>query len=530
MTSAAPREAGSSVARLLTGIGAIAVIGPVIVLLVQQFGSLGNRSIPCCDYAALELGTRAFLRGDQWVGLYSREGWRHPGPAPFLWDSLFRILPGGGFAEHQVAAVSLGLIALVVLLVVLRLRLGLVAYLAGCLILVVWLFQFDPSYLREPWNPIVAMSWMLLAGTAFAAFASGGSFGWIVLFIAAGSMGVQTHVGAGPVFVLAAVVLAVLAWRRRSEPELRRTLVAGAGVAAVLWALPLYDLVFGEHNLWYMVFGPGGDVPLTDFGLGGLVGGIVHIVSLGPSSQALHFGPASPFLASEPVTLAQIALALVGLVLGCLAVLRWRERPFAAACAGFGLAGLLATGFVLAVGSSAFLPYLLFPVIAFGPLIWIGGVANVLAAADASIGGRAATWWPTIAGATLLVPALLLSYFSAAGLPTDSLVSRYSDADTQQLMEQIQQDCDLLPARPIVAVQDTIEWLNAISIAEAIDSCDRTAPPKFIGFTGFVAGPSYEAEADAIANVFVVTAGEVLPGAREIARAGDTMILVFERR
>ena len=530
MTSAAPRKAESSVARLLAGIGSIAVIGPILVLLVQQLGSLGDRSIPCCDYAALELGTRAFLRGDQWVGLYSREGWRHPGPAPFLWDSLFRILPGGGFAEHQVAAVSLGLIAMVVLLVVLRRRLGLVAYLASCLVLVVWLFQFDPGYLREPWNPIVAMSWVLLAATAFAAFASGGSFGWIVVFIATGSMAVQTHVGAGPVFVLGAVVLAVLLWQRRSEPALRRTLIAGAGVAVVLWALPLYDLAFGEHNLWYMVFGPGGDVPLTDFGLGGLVGGLVHIVSLGPSSQALHFGPASPFLASEPVTLVQIAIALVGLVLGCLAVRSWRDRPFAAACAGFGIIGLLLTGFVLAIGSSAFLPYLLFPVIALGSLIWIGGIVNLLAAVDGSVRARLPAWWPPVAGVALLVPAMLLSFLSTAGLPTDSLVSRYSDADTQQLMEQVQQHCDLLPARPVVAVQDKIEWLNAISIAEAIDSCDSTASPKFIGFTGFVAGPSYEADAEAVANVFVVSAGEVLKGAREIALSGDTMILVFERR
>jgi len=40
---------------------------PLATLLVQQLSELGGRTIPCCDYAVLELGTRSFLLGEQLV-------------------------------------------------------------------------------------------------------------------------------------------------------------------------------------------------------------------------------------------------------------------------------------------------------------------------------------------------------------------------------------------------------------------------------------------------------------------------------
>jgi hypothetical protein len=537
VTSAAPSPTESSVERSVvrpgirehaaTGIGAIAVIGPILVLLIRQFGSLGDRAIPCCDYAALELGTRGFLRGEQWVGLYSREGWRHPGPAPFLWDSLFRILPGGGFAEHQIAAVTLALIATSALLFVLRTRLGTVTWLASCLVLSTWLFQFDVGYFREPWNPIVAMSWVLLASTAFIALVSGRSLRWVFALVAAGSMAVQTHVGAGPIVVVALVCAAVVVWSGRAERTFRSSVFASAAVALVLWALPIYDLVFGEHNLWYIFAGSGGDVPVKDFGLGGLVGGVIHILSLSPGTQGLHFGPASPFLPSEPVTAIQAVIALIGVGLGVLAVRSWRLRPFAGACAAIGLTGLVVTGFTLAFGSSAFLPYLLFPVIVLGPLVWLGGIMNIAAVIATRIDVGSRPLLHVAAGVALLGAAVTFGLLSTLGLPTNSLVAQYSDADTQDLVVQIQENCAELPESPVVDVQDTVEWLNAISIAEAIDSCDTAEPPVFIGFTGFVAGPSYQAEQGAIPNVYVVAEGEPIFPARRIAGAGNTMIVVL---
>jgi hypothetical protein len=537
VTSAASSPTGSSVEYPVdrprffelaaTSVGAVAVIGPLLVLLIRQFGSLGDRAIPCCDYAALELGTRAFLRGEQWVGLYSREGWRHPGPAPFLWDSLFRILPGGGFAEHQIAAVTLALIATGGLLFVLRTRLGTVTWVAGCLVLSTWLFQFDVGYFREPWNPIVAMSWVLIVATAFIALVSGGSLRWAVALVAAGSMAVQTHVGAGPIVVVALGCAAVLVWRRRTERTFRPSVFASAAVAVVLWALPVYDLVFGEHNLWYIFAGQGGDVPVKDFGLSGLIGGIVHILSLSPGPQGLHFGAASPFLPSEPVTVVQAVVAVIGIGLGALAVRSWRPRPFAAACAAIGLTGLVVTGVTLAVGSSAFLPYLLFPVIVLGPLVWLGGIINIAAliAKRNEVASRPVLH--NVAGVVFLGVAMAFGLLSTLGLPTNSLVAQYSDADTQELVVQIQENCAKLPESPVVEVQDTVEWLNAISIAEAIDSCDTAEPPVFIGFTGFVAGPSYQAEQGAIPNVYVVAEGEIIFPARKIAGVGNTMIVVL---
>lgn len=537
VTSAAPSSTGSSVERsvarpgirenVITGLGAIAVIGPILVLLIRQFGSLGDRSIPCCDYAALELGTRAFLRGEQWVGLYSREGWRHPGPAPFLWDSLFRILPGGGLAEHQIAAVTLALIATSVLLFVLRARLGTVTWLAGCLVLSTWLFQFDVGYFREPWNPIVAMSWVLLASTALIALASGGSLRWMIALVATGSMAAQTHVGAGPIVVIALGVAAALMWKRRTEHTFRSSVLLSAAAAVVLWALPMYDLLFGKHNLWYIVAGPSENAPVGDFGIGGLMGGIVHILSLSPGTQGLHFGPASPFLPNEPVTFVQAVIAAMGFGLGVLAMRSWRSRPFAAACVAIGFAGLVVTGVALSLSSSAFLPYLLFPVIALGPLVWLGGIINLgaVVAHRREIGSRPSVH--VVGGVALVGAALTFGLMSTFGLPTNSLVSQYSDADSKELVRQIRDNCAELPERPVVDVQDTVEWVDAILIAEAIDSCSGTEPPTFIGFTGFSAGPSYQAEQGAIPNVYVVDEGEPIFPARRIAGAGNIMIVVL---
>jgi hypothetical protein len=389
------------------------------------------------------------------------------------------------------------------------------------------LFQFDVGYFREPWNPIVAMSWVLLASTALIALASGGSLRWLIALVTAGSMAAQTHVGAGPIVVVALGFATVLVWKRRTEQSLRSSVFASAAAVVVLWALPIYDLLFGEHNLWYIFAGSGGDTPVKDFGLGGLMGGIVHILSLSPGTQGLHFGPASPFLPNEPVTAIQVVVALIGVSFGALAVRSWRLRPFAAACSAIGLAGIVVTGLALSLSSSAFLPYLLFPIIALGPLVWLGGIINIAAviAARTDVGSR--PMLRVVAGVALISVVLTFGCMSTLGLPTNSLVSQYSDADSKELVSQIRDTCAELPGRPVVEVQDTVEWVDAILIAEAIDSCGTAEPPTFIGFTGFSAGPSYQAEQGAIPNVYVVDEGEPIFPARRIAGAGNIMIVVL---
>jgi len=388
-----------------------------------------------------------------------------------------------------------------------------------------WIYRFDPGYLREPWNPIVAMSWVLLCATSFAAYASGGSIAWVVVFLATGSMAVQSHVSAGPIVALGGVAIGVLAWHRRDESRFRWTVVVGVIVAGAIWILPFLDLLFGSHNLWHIISSSGeGSIP-GDFGLGQLSAGIINVTSLSPSSQALHFGPASPYLPSEPPALLQVAIAVTAVVLGSLAVSRWRDRPFAAATAGIGLLGLLTTGMVLALSTSSFPPYLLFPVIACGPLLWIGGVLNLVATVETRFGNHYSGQLHFLARAALLIPILLLSYFTVTRLPADTLISRYSDADTQSVVDQIARKCEELPPHATVFAGSSVEWFSALPIAVAIDSCLSSAPPTFIGI-GFYAGPSFEASPGAAADVFIVDIQEVIGGTVSIARSNKFAVLV----
>ena len=109
--------------RVLRCLVVVGLAVPFVVLSIQQLTELSDRRLPCCDYSALELGTRAFLRGEQFTGMYSREGWRHPGPITFVWSSIARLLPGNGFAEHQVAAVAVHVAAMAMVVWAFRKRL-----------------------------------------------------------------------------------------------------------------------------------------------------------------------------------------------------------------------------------------------------------------------------------------------------------------------------------------------------------------------------------------------------------------------
>ena len=56
MTSFSPRSS-----QLVRWFAVAGLTIPFVVLLIQQFTELSDRRLPCCDYSALELGTRAFL-------------------------------------------------------------------------------------------------------------------------------------------------------------------------------------------------------------------------------------------------------------------------------------------------------------------------------------------------------------------------------------------------------------------------------------------------------------------------------------
>jgi len=193
--------------RRTTALATIGACIPVVLLLIQQLSELSDRRLPCCDYSALELGTRAFLRGEQLTGLYSREGWRHPGPITFVWSSLARPLPGNGFAEHQVATVVVHVVAWATVLWAIRKRLSPVAFTVAVASEIAFVWRFDIDQFREPWNPHTAMSWAALSVVLAAGFVTAGGWSWLTAFVVAASFAVQTHVGTAPVIALATLLV-----------------------------------------------------------------------------------------------------------------------------------------------------------------------------------------------------------------------------------------------------------------------------------------------------------------------------------
>ena len=514
----------------------IALIVPLVVLLVQQFTQLGwgaaasdpaRWAIPCCDYSALELGTRAYVNGEQWMGLYSRQGWRHPGPAPFLWDALFRVLPGHAFAEHQVAVVTLALIALVALIAFAWRHTTTIAALAGLAALSVWMLRFDLGMFREPWNPITAMLWVaifIVCASTFAATPRSRRSGWAIIGAAiSGSMAAQSHAGAAPVVVIGIAMVAVVTWRARDARVVRRGVVFASAAAVLLWALPLFDLVAGDHGLWHILTVDDGTASSVSSWTDPLRTA-VQIIGLGPAHQAVRLGPASPFLPTAHLTVMQVVAALFGAALATWVLVHRRRHRRLAVATALSLGGLVVTTVLLMLTPSAYFPYLLLPMAIVGPLVWMCGVIAI--ASD--LRDRVPTGRVRVVDLTSTAVLLSLLAVSAVlgvrSLPHDTLLDRYLSPSLLELERSVLANCDAIPADPIVWVEPGIDWTVALPLIATIDRC---APVKVRTWESFLAGESYRAP-DAVErdSVWILPVDAVNVGAREIASDGQVMVLV----
>ncbi len=204
------------------------------------------------DQALIELDVRRIVHGDQFLGAYSRFGWRHPGPSWYtLLTGPYRLL--GGHSWSLAAAVVLlnGLAAIGIVAVVQKLGGRVVAVVAGLLVLLL-ARQLHPGLFSLPWNPVavvvpallfllLAVAWLLGRRTAA---------GWTLIL---GSVLVQTHIGTGVlvgavVVVVAAVRLGITGreWRRRPRFDLKaldwarlRVPAAFAVLLGLVWLGPV---------------------------------------------------------------------------------------------------------------------------------------------------------------------------------------------------------------------------------------------------------------------------------------------------
>ena len=483
-----PPAARRDVRRWLPWLPVAGLVIPFAVLLIQQLSELGDRRLPCCDYSVLELGTRAFLRGEQSTGLYSRGGWRHPGPITFVWSAVARLLPGHGFAEHQVATVAVHMAALGAVIVVLRRRLSVPGFAVAVSVLALWVWRFDIDQFREPWNPFTAMSWTMAAVVLSVAFATRIGWGALVAFAAIGSFAVQTHVGSAPVVVLATILVVRTLRARWADPgrvgAVRRVLV----VVSVTWALPIVDMVFGDHNLLDVATGTERGWSVGDPWLA-----TMRLLGAGPSAMGRYFGPESPYVAAHGATAAEVAGLVIVVLLSAMVYARRDRHPFAFQVSALSWVGVLVTAVMLQTTAGPFYRYLLLPVVGLSALIWIAGVVVVVETIASNLP-------PLVVPLVAALVASAVGVMTAVGVDAEHLVSRYGSDSIERSVKAVEQTCDSLPDEVVVEVSDVggeIAWSEAMPVIVALDRCTSVS---VTGVSGFIAGPGFTAADDAVPN------------------------------
>jgi len=482
---------------------------PLATLLVQQLSELGGRTIPCCDYAVLELGTRSFLLGEQLVGLYSREGWRHPGPAPFMWSAPFSLLPFRGFARFQIGVLALHAVALMTVLIAFARRSSTTTWMAVVAFISFFIWRFDINQLREPWNPYMAMSLLVVAVVAASLLITGESSWWLPVFVVSASMAAQTHMGAVPTIGVVTVALIVVTRRRRLVLE-RRPILISVAAALILWVLPIADAVFGDHNA-FRVFGSSGDGP--SMGGGSLVRGIVWMLSLSPSHLGRFFGTSSAFVDGGTPSILSWIIAMIAVVGGVMVIRQRRSNPFAAWLAAFSLAGITLTMAALLLADGPFFRYLLLPITGLSLVLWLSVVLMVAE--------RFAELTPVVA----IVLALVAGTASTIDVNQGNLAQSYSNEYLDSMVTQIREKCGTLPSHAVVEVEDSVEWFDA---APFIDQIDRCTDVQVLGTVGFVSGQSFVADESDVVNVRIGRGSDITDAGTDIATFDGVVVRVLD--
>jgi hypothetical protein len=237
----------------------VAVALLLIPLVVSAITLLARPSLsPIRDGALMELQVRNIGHHAVNLGLYSRDGWSHPGALVFYSLVLpYRIV--GGTAGLLVGALVINGIAIVGVVLVARRLGGERAALGSALALGVLAHAYGPVLIRDPWvcsvttlpfGFFLVSVWAMVERRSWALPLSAFLASWLT----------QTHVGFAPLTIplvgAGAVVLALRVWRDRDHAVRRRlggAVAVAVGILAVVWAPVAWDQVRGRGNLGVMV-------------------------------------------------------------------------------------------------------------------------------------------------------------------------------------------------------------------------------------------------------------------------------------
>jgi hypothetical protein len=213
----------------------------------------GRTYTPTADNALIELNTRDIGHHPVLVGLVSRDGWSHPGPALFYLLAAPYRLTGSSSIALPLGALAINAAAIAGIAVVARRRGGLSLMLLTLLGVGLLVRALGPEFVADVWNPYIPvlafgfflfLTWEMTCGQTWALPVAAG----------VGSFCIQTHIG------YLALVIPLLAWgvawlvrslvKAHRLAALGRAALVTAAVLSVLWLPPLVDeLLHSPGNL-----------------------------------------------------------------------------------------------------------------------------------------------------------------------------------------------------------------------------------------------------------------------------------------
>lgn len=511
--------------RLVFIVIVVSLVAPFMAAVIRDLQMLDDRNIPCCDYAVLDLNTSAFLDGEQFTGPYSRQGWYHPGPLGIGWYSIFRILPGDSFAQYQIAAITLAVLALGFFLWQLR-KHPLVVVALSSAVLLFWSTRFDWVYFLDPWNPIGAMFWVLtfLAATITAITTLKRSF--VVVSAILGGIAIQTHIGSAPTVLFSFVVLAIVFWRRRAPQEFLRDAIWFVGTSFLVWLLPIWDFFFRTHN--FLRIFTENDTPVnttSQFGI--ILKNTVQMLVLSPSPQGKWLGQASVFFPSRSLTIGQVFFFVVLMGL-CINVFRQRKNyQFEFLAIVLGLSSTLLTIMFLLISRSDYAPYVLLPIVGIGPLLWISCLSVLIQDAFRNrkivmIDARSRLQKGLIVLSLILT--LVFSGLAVRQIPSARSETIFATPAEQERNEAILSRCSEFAEGERVVFTDEFDWDQAVQIFAQLNLC---ADMTTYGDYAFIIGDAYREDPDNELTVLVARAKSEIPAGWPIAV--DTPQLVIAK-
>jgi hypothetical protein len=294
--------------------GAIKLVRP----LRQTFTSAG-------DVAYIELGVRRAVRLQEELGVYSRFGWHHPGPALLYALAPVYWLSGGSSRALFLGAWLVNGAAAIAAVVVVRARAGELAARLMTATVLIFLLAGRFTHFIDPWNVKILAVPMLCLLVACAGAASGSVWSYIVALVA-GTYLVQAHVGTVPIVAVflasSGAVLLVTTRREGWAGVWPWPVLVGSLLLTVMWLPPVVQQVTATHR--------GNISQLVDFSRHPPAGEVTHhpfaqavtVVANRATLVPLRTDRSNSGDGARQMTLA--AISVLGLAIGVAGWRRWR--------------------------------------------------------------------------------------------------------------------------------------------------------------------------------------------------------------